>query len=287
MSESDDRIQRALNNAKKKELEERYGGVFGPTGSSLPPEIEADWLHDIEELERTFEHVESTTVRQYLGDPDFVPVDCIPEHELSRALERLMDLLEDHGVEVHTFSPVTDEELYRFITEELVNEEIDDIHMEGLTQDFVYELFHPNDVLEATFFAERFLASIFRGRPSRLKRALVPTQACGDPDIADPCSTVYHAVQIAFQDVGTFLSHTATTGTCRVVGPDAVATVAVEWSALRKGSMDQFCGTTEAVVELRKDPQGKWPVVTVRLSNHAPDRISPPTLDKRPPNCVL
>ena len=37
-------IQRALNDAKKRELEEKYGGTFHSSDPNLPPDIEADWL---------------------------------------------------------------------------------------------------------------------------------------------------------------------------------------------------------------------------------------------------
>lgn len=39
---------------------------------------------------------------------------------------------------------VDDAEAYRFITEELMDEEIDDIRIEGLRHCFIYEEFHPN-----------------------------------------------------------------------------------------------------------------------------------------------
>jgi hypothetical protein len=42
MEESrEDRIQRALNESKKRELEEKYGAHFSEDESRLPPEIEA------------------------------------------------------------------------------------------------------------------------------------------------------------------------------------------------------------------------------------------------------
>jgi len=34
--------------------------------------------------------------------------------------------------------------LYRFITEELFKEELDDIKIEGMTHHYIYEEFHPN-----------------------------------------------------------------------------------------------------------------------------------------------
>ncbi len=286
MSESEDRIQRALNDAKKKEIEERFGGIFGPGESALPPEIEADWLQDIEEFERRFEHVESTTVRHYLGNPEFTSIDRLPEEDIPGALERVMEFLEGRGVQVHAFAPVPDDELYRFVTEELLDEEIDDIHMEGLTQDFVYEMFHPNDILEVSFFAEVFLGSIFHGHPSRFKRTVIPASAVHDQDITDICARVHQSLRIAFHDIETFLSSTATVGSCRVVGDDGTATAVVEWSALRTGSMEQFCGTTDVQIDFRKDPDGRWPVVGVWLSDRSTTGIPPNPLDKRPPNCV-
>ncbi len=271
MSESDDRIQRALNEAKKKELEERFGGVFGPTDASLPPDVEADWLQDIEEFERRFENVQSTTVRQYLGNPHFEPLAGIPEEDVSPALDRLMDFMEKHGVLIHCFAPEPDDELYRFITEELLDEEIDDIHMEGLTQDFVYEMYHPNPLLDACFYAELFVGKIFRSRPSKLGVAVLPEESWKDPEQIQNLSRVLHALRTYLRDFETFLSSSTTVVACRVVEREAHVSIEVEWSALRKGSMEQFCGSTDVEVDMGRDIRGTWLVSAVRMREHLPE----------------
>ena len=65
MSERDDQIQRDLNDAKRRQIEERYGGFFSPRDSSLPPDIESEWLESIAEFERQFASAEPTTVRHF------------------------------------------------------------------------------------------------------------------------------------------------------------------------------------------------------------------------------
>ena len=53
--------------------------------------------------------------------------------------------------------------MYRFITQELLDEEIDDIQIPGMVSHFVYEEFHPNDEDDITDAIEEFLFTLFNG----------------------------------------------------------------------------------------------------------------------------
>jgi hypothetical protein len=56
MPQANDSIQRALNEAKKQELREKYGAEFHARDGDIPPEVEGRWLREIEEFERQFEY---------------------------------------------------------------------------------------------------------------------------------------------------------------------------------------------------------------------------------------
>ena len=71
--ETQDRIQRALNERKRKDLEEKYGARFSFDESDAPPEIIGEWLDTVEEFERQFKTAGRTTVRAYAGNPPVVP----------------------------------------------------------------------------------------------------------------------------------------------------------------------------------------------------------------------
>jgi hypothetical protein len=145
MSTNDDSIQRALNEAKKAELQQRYGATFLAVDAKLPPDIESQWLSNIEEFEQKFESSETTTVRKFVGDPVLGPLGEIPHGKLEEELERVLNLLDANDIVVHFGREVSPAEKYRFLAEELMDVEMQDIRIEGMTHNYMYEEFHPDD----------------------------------------------------------------------------------------------------------------------------------------------
>ena len=88
-----DQAQRAMNEAKKNELRENYGAEFHEVSPDRPPDVEGDFLAYIEEFERQFSQRRQTTVREFLGGPVFRPLAEISDHELSRELQLVLDLM--------------------------------------------------------------------------------------------------------------------------------------------------------------------------------------------------
>ncbi len=138
MTGDNDSIQRALNEAKRRALEERYGAHFGGDPDNLPPELERDWLEYIEEFERQFEHADLTTVRAFIGNPTFPAVGTMSTDELASELERLLELLDRNSIHVEFPDTISTAEQYRSITEELFDEEMDDIRIDGMVHVFMY-----------------------------------------------------------------------------------------------------------------------------------------------------
>lgn len=139
------RIQKALNQAKRRELEKKYGAHFSEGESKAPPHIESEWLNYIEEFERQFENAKRTKIQEFLGFPTFKPIDDIPRERLEAELNSVEEFLSLHDISVDCLADVSDEDFYRFLTTELIDEEIDDISIEGMQHCFIYEEFHPND----------------------------------------------------------------------------------------------------------------------------------------------
>lgn len=133
-----DPVQRALNDAKRRNLEERFGATFSGTSSGLPPEVERKWLEYVEELEELFEKAEMTTVRMFVGNPPVRLLGEIPPAELSRELNRLLLILDANDISVHFPEDLSDAEKYRSITEELLDTETEDIRVDGMLHLFCY-----------------------------------------------------------------------------------------------------------------------------------------------------
>ena len=160
-SEFQDRIQRILNDKKRKELEEKFGASFHKGDAELPADVEADWLEQLETFEEQMENAERVPIRQYIGNPTLRPPAAVPADEIASELAQALDLLAAHGIAIDVLAEVEDAELYRFIVEELLDEETDDVRLEGWVSHFIYEEFHPNDEYDVKFWAEDFLSSLF------------------------------------------------------------------------------------------------------------------------------
>lgn len=142
--DSQDEIQRLLNDAKRTELRERYGMVFSGAGKTrLPPEVEGDWLDHIAEFERQLESAAQVSLREFVGFPEARPVKDVPDSEVESELERLLEHLAGHEVFVDFPDHIGDAAAYRFVVERLLDEEIMEIRIPGTRLHFIYEEFPP------------------------------------------------------------------------------------------------------------------------------------------------
>ncbi len=129
------RMQDSLIQAKRDQLEEEHGGLqFGE--GKMPPEMEMAWLDSVLEFEQKFENAQLTTVRERLGNPEVKPVSEVPLYALEEALDELLTLLATENITVDFMGEWDVLDAYRFITEELLDEEIDDVHIEDMWTHF-------------------------------------------------------------------------------------------------------------------------------------------------------
>jgi len=158
-----DRIQRILNEKKKEDLRKQYGMSFDGHSEEMSPQAEGEWLDYINEFEMQFENARQITVRERIGTPRVRPLAQILDSELADELDRLLGLLSEHNIGIDFLHEQDEREMYRFITEELLNEETDDIQIPGMAGHFIYEEFHPNDEDDITAVIEEFLYALFQG----------------------------------------------------------------------------------------------------------------------------
>jgi len=154
--QSDKDMDRRIDNGlKRQELEKKYGAKFGEN-SELPPDVESEWLNYIEKFEEQFENAKQITVYKKLGEPAFKAVSKLSDKELSGELERLYNIMAEGFISLDVFSDADDREIYRFITEELFQEEVDEMDLPGTWSCFIYEDFHPNATLDVEAAIEHF-----------------------------------------------------------------------------------------------------------------------------------
>ena len=150
-------IQESLAESKREQLREEFGMLHDYTDPRFSPEAQNDFLDYVLEFERQFENAERITVRERIGNPPIRPVEEVPLHALAEAVEKLLGLFFENGIVVDFMGDWDDLAAYRFITEELLDEEMDDIRIEGMTSHF--DAATPEYDVE--FWVERFVNDVF------------------------------------------------------------------------------------------------------------------------------
>lgn len=154
---------RLENTDRKAAMEQKSGAHFGPIHEALDPRVESEWLNYIEEFDRQFEQAQRIPLRQFLGDPVVKLSADVPDEMLDGELDALLEMLAGQNVAVDCICEVEDRELYRFIVEELLDEEIDDVRIPGSICHYIYEEFHPNDIYDVSEMVRSLITDLLRG----------------------------------------------------------------------------------------------------------------------------
>jgi hypothetical protein len=139
-SEEDLKFENEFLRAK---IQMERGGTFH-SEENISPEIENQFLKNIEAFEKAWDNAKQITVYEKIGKPPFKKAEEISDKELKKELRKIQKKLEENGIHVSTIYKVNERELYRFITEELFNHETDDMSLPGWVMHYTYEEFHPN-----------------------------------------------------------------------------------------------------------------------------------------------
>lgn len=134
---------RRENEERRGRISQEFGGIF-ERNDQLSPELENQFLKNIEHFEEQFAKAKWIKVYDRLQRPKWIPQENMDDSELNEELNLILEQMREYGIFLNTICDVEDRELYRFITEELFEEVIDDIEIPGMTTNFIYEDFYPN-----------------------------------------------------------------------------------------------------------------------------------------------
>jgi len=76
--------------------------------------------------------------------PNFRPHNEVGDEDIEEELKNALDLLHKYGVQLDWLDDVEARKLYRFVTEELIKKEMNDIRIPGMMHCFIYEDYYPN-----------------------------------------------------------------------------------------------------------------------------------------------
>jgi hypothetical protein len=265
MENDHDRIQRALNEQKRRELEQRYGAQFSRTPPEMPPDAEADWLEYITEFERQYAANGQISVREFVGNPAILPLAAVPPEQMAEASAALLDLLLENNIVIEFDREVSDAEVYRFITEELFQEKMDNIRIEQMMHTFVYEEFHPDETSRVRRNAEMFLNAVFFRDRHIVRRMLGKKQiSTGAGGMLSP-EEFMHLLEGFYREVQSFTSHLLETTSCDLDLPDATVTASLTWAGKAGVAQKPVGGSGIARLQFRANPAGEWDVVAVSI----------------------
>ncbi len=159
INEHEDESLSQDNELRKMKLSLERGASFGkPDGSpDIDPAIENEFLKYVELFESAHDNCKRIKLFEFLGSPEFPKLEDIDAEYIESELEKLYLILDEKGVNLDTLCPVEPAELYRFITEEFFQEEIDDVHIPGMMSCFIYEEYYPNDDFDLRNETDNFL----------------------------------------------------------------------------------------------------------------------------------
>jgi hypothetical protein len=137
---------------KMKLMLERGAEFTGISGQSLPPQLENQFLRNIIEFEKQSDDQGYIKLFEKLGRPaQFKSVNEIKDNEIEAAWEELSSFLYQHSISLGVCSPrVSRRELYRFVTEELFQQDIIGASIPGMMHGFIYDEFYPDPIYDNT-----------------------------------------------------------------------------------------------------------------------------------------
>jgi hypothetical protein len=140
------------------------GAYFGGENKELPADIENQFLNNVMAFEKQFDERKRIKLFDRIGRPQhFKPVGDISDNEIEEAYKSLLDYLNEHSIDFSVCSPnIKVRELYRFVTEELFDHEMDDMNLPGWTTNFIYDEFYPDAVYDNTRDAEDCIRFILK-----------------------------------------------------------------------------------------------------------------------------
>lgn len=162
--------QRTENELKKIKLALEHGLDLDKSqiSSDLPSEVEGQFLDYMQMWEDQYAQQKRISIFRFVGEPSFRPVAEISDDEIEVELARVHEVINAHGVHLDCLCEVAPREVYRFITEELMNKETDDIRIPGMMHCFIYEDYYPNHPYDIKNRCTEIITHLTKDEPSDL-----------------------------------------------------------------------------------------------------------------------
>lgn len=135
-------------------------GMLSKSESSLGPEIENEFLNHVLEFEKQHSQRKAIKLIDHLGNPAFISAGDLTDEQIEPELDRLLGLMEAQNIKLDVCEEYETIVIYKFLTEELFQEEIYPMNIPGMFHHFIYEEFHPNHKKDIESRATDFLTIV-------------------------------------------------------------------------------------------------------------------------------
>lgn len=151
---------RQENEFKKMKMNLEHGAIFpDEMMQNLPPEIEGAFLDSIINFEKAFKNAKRTTIAEKLNKTHFIPENVLNDAEIDIEIAKVQKALQDHNIrfEIIVEDEYSNREIYKFLTEDFMDVEIDDFQFDGMISCFNYEDYRPNHRYSLNESANNFI----------------------------------------------------------------------------------------------------------------------------------
>lgn len=148
---------RIENEILKLKMQAERGALFGGNMDDLPPEMEAEFLKNVQQFENSFDNAKEVTIYECIGKPGYMKADELKLEDTENELRRINELMHSKNIVLEVLGQYELSLIYKFITEELFQQKIREVNFPGYIHNFVYEEFHPNHHVDIAATAQEFL----------------------------------------------------------------------------------------------------------------------------------
>ena len=147
---------RIENEILKLKMQAERGALFGGDMKDLPPEVEAEFLKNVQQFEDSFDKASLITIYEYIGQPEYKKAEELMPEEVKVEITRITELMHSKNIILEVLGQYELSVIYKFITEELFQEKIREVNFPGYIHNFIYEEFHPNHNIDIARTAQDF-----------------------------------------------------------------------------------------------------------------------------------
>jgi hypothetical protein len=145
------------NEILKLKMQAERGAFFGGNMEELPPEVEAEFLKNVQQFEDSFDKASEITIYECIGKPVYKKIEELMPDEVKDEITRIIELMHLKNIILEVQDQYDLSVIYKFITEELFQEKIREVNFPGYLHNFIYEEFHPNHKIDISRSAQEFL----------------------------------------------------------------------------------------------------------------------------------